>query len=321
MRTLVLHVSLASLLLVACPATDSVESAQKGDGDGDDGGGADQGGASGDEGTGGKLAGSGGHKGTGGAAYGSGSGGMESGTGGAETATGGSAAGGSGDSSDAGTDASSGEDAAVVVPGQFPGCPRCKKIFDGTTLEGWQQDPAGSFVVKAGAIASTGKGAHAWTKDDYGEYRIFFSVRQIKGDHKPCTTLFCTRPTGKAARGLNGIQFQPPLGGSWDYRVGKNSKPDAVHWMYPMPRPQFDVSKWNRCEILARASTGEFRGACCEIEGKDTCKAVEVLHYKDATAGKKGPFALMMHNPGLFDEYKDIWVETDPAGDELISTK
>ena len=83
----------------------------------------------------------------------------------------------------------------------------------------------------------------------------------------------------------------------------------------------FDVKKWHRCEILARASTGEFRGACCEIEGKDTCKGIEVLHYKDATAGKKGPFALMMHNGGLFDEYKDIWIETDPLGDELVSTK
>jgi hypothetical protein len=55
--------------------------------------------------------------------------------------------------------------------------------------------------------------------------------------------------------------------------------------------------------------------------GKDSCKGQEVLHYKDPTAGKKGPFALMMHNGGLFDEYKDIWVETDPVGDELVSTK
>ena len=208
-------------------------------------------------------------------------------------------------------------------PGSFPLCPKCKQIFDGKTLDGWEQSPGGSFVVKAGAIASTGKGAHAWTKEDYGEFRIFFTVRQISGDHKPCTTLFNTRPAaGKApTRGLSGIQFQPPLGGSWDYRPGKNSGPDATHWMYPNPRPMFDVKKWHRCEILARASTGEFRGACCEIEGKDSCKGQEVLHYKDPTAGKKGPFALMMHNGGLFDEYKDIWVETDPVGDELVSTK
>jgi hypothetical protein len=209
-----------------------------------------------------------------------------------------------------------------VPPGAFPLCPKCKSIFDGKTLDGWEQSPAGSFVVKDAAIASTGKGAHAWTKEDYGDFRIFFQVKQISGDHKPCTTLFTTRPPeGKApTRGLSGIQFQPPLGGSWDYRPGKNSGPDG-HWTYPMPRPVLDPKKWHRCEVLARASTGEWKAACCEIEGKDSCKGVEVVRYKDPTAGKKGPFALMMHNGGLFDLYKDFWIETDPVGDELVSTK
>jgi hypothetical protein len=95
-----------------------------------------------------------------------------------------------------------------------------------------------------------------------------------------------------------------------------------THWIYPNPRPLYlDPLKWHRCEVIARASTGEFKAACCEIEGKDSCKAIEVLHYKDATAGKKGPFALMMHNDGLFDEYKDILIDTDPVGDDLVSTK
>jgi 3-keto-disaccharide hydrolase len=207
-------------------------------------------------------------------------------------------------------------------PGAFPLCPKCKQIFDGKTLDGWEQSPAGSFVVKEAAIASTGAGAHAWTKEDYGDFRLFFQVKQISGNHKPCTTLFTTRPApGKApARGLAGIQFQPPLGGSWDYRPGKNSGPDG-HWTYPMPRPVLDPKKWHRCEVLARASTGEWKAACCEIEGKDSCKGVEVVRYKDPTAGKKGPFALMMHNGGLFDLYKDFWIETDPVGDELVSTK
>jgi hypothetical protein len=111
------------------------------------------------------------------------------------------------------------------------------------------------------------------------------------------------------------------MGGSWDYRPGKNSGPNATNWMYPNPRPQFDVTKWHRCEILAKASTGEFKAACCEIEGKDSCKGQVVLTYKDASAGKKGPFALMMHNAGLFDEFRNFWVETDPTDPELLSTK
>jgi hypothetical protein len=38
-------------------------------------------------------------------------------------------------------------------------------------------------------------------------------------------------------------------------------------------------------------------------------KAVEVLDFKEATAGKVGPIAWQMHNGGLFDEYKDVTVD------------
>jgi hypothetical protein len=331
MRVAVLPLLLTGTLFAACvpesadpTSTGGAGGSSSTGGRGGKGGSAGGSGGSATAGTGGASAGSGGSgTSTGGSG---GSGGSTAGTGGASGGSGGgggsSATGGSGGgTSDASAPADTNSTPEPTPPGAFPGCPRCKSIFDGKTLTGWQQSPAGSFEVKEGVIASTGKGAHAWTMEDYGEFRIIFSVRQIKGNHKPCTTLFTTRPGGNPARGLAGIQFQPPLGGSWDYRPGKNSGPDKVHWIYPNPRPTFDVLKWHRCEILARASTGEFRGACCEIEGKDSCKGIEVLHYKDATAGKKGPFALMMHNPGLFDEFKDFWVEVDPVGDELITMK
>jgi hypothetical protein len=29
----------------------------------------------------------------------------------------------------------------------------------------------------------------------------------------------------------------------------------------------------------------------------------------------------MMHNAGLFDEFKDFWVETDPTDNELLLMK
>ena len=47
---------------------------------------------------------------------------------------------------------------------------------------------------------------------------------------------------------------------------------------------------------------------------------MEVLGFKDATAGRKGPFAFHMHNVGLFDEYKDITIEVDPSVNDLITT-
>ena len=37
--------------------------------------------------------------------------------------------------------------------------------------------------------------------------------------------------------------------------------------------------------------------------------------------GKKAPFGIQMHNPGLFDEYREIWVELNPTEDALLSMK
>lgn len=319
LRNPVLRLVFAAALLGACappassedPASERASGGSEGTGKGGSGGsiaatsggasGSSSGGAAGSvEGTGGALAASGG------------SGGSSS-----PTASGGAAG---SAAADAAAEAATPPAQEPPGGGPIPGCPKCKSIFDGKTLDGWEQSPAGSFEVKEGAIASTGKGAHAWTKEDYGDFRLFFSVRQIKGNHKPCTTLFNTRPAGAPARGLKGIQFQPPLGGSWDY--GTNTDPKGKpQWTQPNPRPTFDILKWNRCEIIARASKGEFRAACCEIEGKQTCKGLEVLHFLDPAKGKKGPFALMMHNAGLFDEFKDMYIDTEPVGDELISTK
>jgi hypothetical protein len=50
-------------------------------------------------------------------------------------------------------------------------------------------------------------------------------------------------------------------------------------------------------------------------------KAVEVLDFKDPAAGRTGPIAWQMHNAGLFDEYKDVTIQTDPNIDELVSVK
>lgn len=48
-------------------------------------------------------------------------------------------------------------------------------------------------------------------------------------------------------------------------------------------------------------------------------KAVEVVGFADTTAGQVGPIALQMHKAGLFDEYKDMSIEVNPATDGLIT--
>jgi hypothetical protein len=58
------------------------------------------------------------------------------------------------------------------------------------------------------------------------------------------------------------------------------------------------------------------------IDGQADCKAIEVLAFSDQSlAGTKGPFCIQIHNSGLYDEYKDIYVEESPTSDELLTTK
>ena len=63
--------------------------------------------------------------------------------------------------------------------------------------------------------------------------------------------------------------------------------------------------------------------ACCPLQaGQATCKAVEVLQFKDKTAGRAGPLAIQIHNKGINDEYKSLFVEAPVVmkPDKFITT-
>jgi hypothetical protein len=274
----------------------------------------------------GGSSGSGGNKATGGS---TGSGGSPGTGGDPSTGSGGSASGGTSGSGGspstpdaAPADTTAPSDAPSTPPpgaGGYAICPRCKPLFDGKNLDQWITGAAGAWVIKEGAMASTGKANDIWTKEDFGSYRIFFSVRQITGNHQPGTLYFGNRNGDKPARGLSGIQIQPPNAYTWDYRPGKNNSGAAL--FMKLPAPKLDVKQWSQCEALVKES-GEIRFGCCQATGTTPCKATESLRFKDPTAGgKKTPFGIQMHNGGLFDEYKDIWVEPDPMVDDLLSTK
>jgi hypothetical protein len=194
-------------------------------------------------------------------------------------------------------------------------------LFDGKTLNGWIQIPTNSWEVKAGVIASLGKGRGVlYTTNQYDYYRLMFTVRHVSGqpDHKAGVLFFCTPPpTGqKGADALAGIQFQVPTGSHWDYRPGHNNS--GGDEFAPFPRGPADFHEWSRVELLVDAKAGTARVAVAQPIGS---KAVEVGAFKDPTAGKLGPIALQMHNAGLFDEYKDITIEVDPVVNDLITTK
>ena len=175
------------------------------------------------------------------------------------------------------------------------------------------------WEVRDGAMASKGTGRGViYTKRDFSRFRLTFTMRHVSGkpDHQACVLIFCTRPQGdeKPLDALGGIQFQVPNGGHWDYRPGMNNAGGSE--FTTVTKMTFDVHAWSRVEILADATKGTARMAVAQPPGS---KAVEVLDFKDPAAGKAGPIAWQMHNAGLFDEYKGVSIELDPAQDELLT--
>jgi Domain of Unknown Function (DUF1080) len=175
------------------------------------------------------------------------------------------------------------------------------------------------WMVKDGAMASTGAGRGViYTAKDYNRYRLTFTMRHVSGnpDHQACILIFCTRPLPDEVPldALAGIQFQVPNGGHWDYRPGHNNAGGEEYTA--VTKSTLDPHEWSAIEILVDASTGTARMAVAQPPGS---KAVEVLDFKDPSAGKIGPIAWQMHNGGLFDEYKDVMIEENPKSFELIT--
>jgi hypothetical protein len=177
------------------------------------------------------------------------------------------------------------------------------------------------WMVKDGVIASTGAGRGViYTANNYKRYRLMLTMRHVSGkpDHPACVLIFCTRPQPgeMPLDALGGIQFDVPGGGHWDYRPGMNK--DGGTEYTTLSKPPFNVHEWSLIELLVDATTGTARMAVAQPPGS---KAIEVLDFKDGTAGRVGPIALQMHNAGLFDEYKDVSIELDPKEDALITTE
>ncbi len=195
-------------------------------------------------------------------------------------------------------------------------------LFDGKTLDGWQQHPPNSWIVKDGAMSSLGNARGCiYTKGEYGNFRLIFNMRHALApngkDHQPCFLIYCAVPAEgqKGLDTLNGIQFQAPNGGSWDYRVGKNN--DGKGLFSRKPHPKFDNHEWFQVEILVNTN-GTARMAVAQPPGT---RAIEVLDFNDPTAGRKGPIAWQIHNSGLLEDYKDVRIEENPAQDKFITVE
>jgi hypothetical protein len=188
------------------------------------------------------------------------------------------------------------------------GDPNLVSMFDGKTLKNWTSSQAGLWVVQNGAIHDTGT-ARGWIyyNTQVGSFRWIFDVRQDAGAHYPSALIWGT--TAPLLDALSALQFGLPNGNHWDYRPGHDNI--ANNLFKTIAHTTISQTNWAQCEIDADQTTGMAKMACCPLAaGATTCKAVEVLTFVDKTAGRVSPLALQVHNAGLLDDYKSLYVES-----------
>ena len=251
----------------------------------------------------------------GGAAHAGGAGGADAGEGGAVDAGRIADARAVNDASGSGpppSDAGAGRDAGAELV----------SIFNGTTLDGWIQVPPSSWSVVGGAMHSLGTArGFIYTRATYGDFRVVFTSRLVADPaaHLPCV-LFWGNST--AVDALAAIQIQPPRGYMWDYRRSgptANMSPDRFETR--LGGPALVDTQWSQCELLTNRAAGTMRFACCQLTGTATrCKGVEIVDFKDPTAGLEAPLAFQVHNAGMIEEFKDISIESPVASPNMLVT-
>jgi hypothetical protein len=203
------------------------------------------------------------------------------------------------------------------------GDPNLVSMFDGKTLNGWTSSDPNGWVIENNAMHSTGD-ARGWIyyNQQVGTFRWIFDVRQqaIVGTPHNTTVLFwgTTNPIRDA---LSAIQFEPPSPYGWDYRPGENNGGNGK--FQTVSNVSIPITNWSQCEIVADQTTGVAKMACCPLAaGATSCKATEIVVFTDKTAGQVGPIALQVHNAGIQDEFKGLYLESPvkTAPDQFITT-
>ncbi len=201
-----------------------------------------------------------------------------------------------------------------------PSYPNCVRIFNSANFEGWEADPSTWSVVDGAMRGVGGTSRLAYTKADYGSFRLIFTARMnpVNGDH--LGVLFWgdrpTEPSRPKIDNAGWIQFMPPFAGMWDYHPPKHH--NLPH--ETIAKGSNDSTRWCTTEILCDLEKGTMRAA---VDG------VELARYTHPTPAERkdpekrivpGPIGLFRHGGGA-SEYKDVYVEANPKEDVLITAK
>lgn len=198
--------------------------------------------------------------------------------------------------------------------------PGCSKIFNGKNFEGWVAD-ASTWSIVDGAMRGVGGTSRlAYTKKDYGSFRLIFTSRMAPVNHDHLGVLFWgDRPSDPAKPKIDNagwLQFMPPFGGMWDYHPPQHK--DLPH--EKLVKAPESSDQWHVTEMLCDLENGTLRAA---VDG------VEIVRYTHPVPAERkdpekriipGPIGMFRHGGGA-SEYKEIYLEAEPKEDKLITVK
>jgi hypothetical protein len=196
----------------------------------------------------------------------------------------------------------------------------CVKLFNGKDFEGWEADPSTWSVVEGALRGVGGTSRLAYTKADYGNFRLIFTARMnpVNGDHLG-VLFWGDRPKDASKPKIDNagwIQFMPPHGAMWDYHPPKHHNL-AHETLAAGPK---DFTAWSTTELLCNLDKGTMRAA---VNG------VEIARYAHPHPGERkdpekrivpGPIGMFRHAGGA-SEYKNIYVEVNPKEDKLLTVR
>jgi hypothetical protein len=207
--------------------------------------------------------------------------------------------------------------AEPAAPSPYPNCTR---IFNGENFEGWVADPSTWSIVDGAMRGVGGTSRLAYTKADYGSFRLIFTSRMNPVNKDHLGILFWgDRPSDPAKPKIDNagwLQFMPPHGAMWDYHPPKHK--NLPH--EELAKGPRDFEQWHLTELLCDLEKGTLRAA---VDG------VEIVRYKHPTPAERtdpekriiaGPIGMFRHGGGA-SEYKDIYLEANPREDKLITVK
>jgi hypothetical protein len=198
--------------------------------------------------------------------------------------------------------------------------PGCVKIFNGVNFDGWIADPSTWTIVDGAMRGMAGTSRLAYTKTDYGSFRLIFTARMNPVNRDHLGVLFWgDRPQDPAKPKIDNagwIQFMPPHGAMWDYHPPKHR--NLPH--ETLAPGSKDFTKWTTTELLCNLEKGTMRAA---VDGVETARYTHPFPTERTDPEKRiiaGPIGMFRHGAGA-SEYKDIYLEVNPPDDRLLTTR